>query len=372
MRSLADTVMRMTAFRDAAAAIGTREGSGRLTELTGFGGNPGALRALAYVPEHLPKGAPLVVVLHGCTQSAAEYDLGSGWSALAEAAGLALLFPEQVRANNFNLCFNWFEPGDTRRGRGEAASIRQMTEAMIAAHGIDRRRVFVTGLSAGGAMASVMLATYPEVFAGGAVIAGLPFGVAASVPEAFDAMRGHGGPDSAALATAIRKASPHKGPWPSVSVWHGSADHTVSASNGEAVLAQWRGVHGLDPAPSHSETEGGHTRRTWRDAKGRALLEHNLVAGMGHGVPLKPDGAAGGGVSGAYMLDVGLASTRAIAAGWGLIHETEVPLAKQLADEPGTIRLPPPKLTAAKPALPKISAIGTVIEDALRKAGLLK
>ena len=372
MRPLSDTLMRMTAFREAGAMIGTRPGSARLSELTGFGGNPGALRALAYVPDGLAKHAPLVVVLHGCTQSAAEYDLGSGWSEMADAAGFALLFPEQVRANNFNLCFNWFEPGDTRRGKGEAASIRQMTEAMIVKHGLDRRRVFVTGLSAGGAMASVMLATYPEVFAGGAVIAGLPYGAAASVPEAFDAMRGHGGPGAAALAGAIRKASPHKGPWPSVSVWHGSADHTVNASNGEAVLAQWRGVHGLDADPSHSETQGGHTRRTWRDAKGRTLLEHNLVAGMGHGVPLKPDGSAGGGVSGAYMLDVGLASTRAIAAGWGLIHEAEVPRATQLADAPGAILPPPPKLTAAKPGQPKISAIGTVIEDALRKAGLMK
>ena len=372
MRPLSDTLMRLTALREAGAAIGTRSGSDRLTELTGFGGNPGALRALSYVPDNLPSRAPLVVVLHGCTQTAAEYDLGSGWSALADKAGFALLFPEQVRANNFNLCFNWYEPGDARRGKGEAASIRQMTEAMIVAHGLDRRRVFVTGLSAGGAMASVMLASYPEVFAGGAVIAGLPFGVAASVPEAFDRMRGQGGPGEAALATAIRRASPHKGPWPSVSVWHGSADYTVSPSNGEAVLAQWRGVHGLDPEPSHTETLGDHTRRTWRDAKGHALLEHNLVAGMGHGVPLKPDGSAGGGVSGAYMLDVGLASTRAIAAGWGLIDEAEVPAAAQLVRAPGAIHLPPPKPSLAKPALPKVSAIGTVIEDALRKAGLMK
>ncbi|WP_340643727.1 PHB depolymerase family esterase [Phenylobacterium sp.] len=372
MRTLSDTLMRMSAFREAGADIGTRAGSDGLTELGGFGGNPGALRALAYVPDDLRRNAPLVVVLHGCTQSAAEYDLGSGWSALAQAAGFGLLFPEQVRTNNFNLCFNWFEPGDTRRGKGEAASIRQMTEAMIVKHGMDRRRIFVTGLSAGGAMASVMLATYPDVFAAGAVIAGLPFGVASSVPEAFDAMRGHGGPDAAALATAIRKASPHKGPWPSVSVWHGSADHTVSASNGEAVVTQWRGVHGLDPDPSHTETVGSHTRRTWRDAEGRSLLEHNLLAGMGHGVPLKPDGSAGGGVSGAYMLDVGLASTRAIAANWGLIHETEAPLATQLSQAPGAIHLPPARKSTVKSALPKISAIGTVIEDALRKAGLMK
>ncbi|MBP7648490.1 MAG: PHB depolymerase family esterase [Phenylobacterium sp.] len=349
MRPLSDTLMRMTAFREAGAMIGSRAGSERLTELDGFGRNPGALDALAYVPENLARRAPLVVVLHGCTQSAAEYDLGSGWSELAEAAGFALLFPEQARANNLNLCFNWFEPGETRRGRGEAASIRQMIEAMIVAHDLDRRRVFVTGLSAGGAMANVLLASYPEVFAGGAVIAGLPFGAAASVPQAFDAMRGHGLAGDTALSNAIRKASPHKGPWPSVSVWHGGADHTVSPTNGEAVLAQWRGVHGLAADPSHVETDAGHTRRIWRDARGRAVLEHNLVAGMGHGVPLKPDGAAGGGVSGAYMLDVGLASTRAIAAGWGLIEAA--PVAERLAEAPGPSRRPAPP--RPKPLAPR-------------------
>ena len=131
-----------------------------------------------YLPENLPEGAPLVVVLHGCTQSAAGYDRGSGWSQLADQAGFALLFAEQQRANNPNLCFNWFLPTDTKRNFGEALSIRQMIETLVLAHGLDRKRIFVTGLSAGGAMASVMLATYPEVFAGGAIIAGLPYGSA--------------------------------------------------------------------------------------------------------------------------------------------------------------------------------------------------
>ncbi|MES2341287.1 MAG: PHB depolymerase family esterase [Pseudomonadota bacterium] len=355
MRALSDTLTRMTAFRDTVSAMGGRPGSDRLTELKGFGGNPGALRALAYVPDTLPRHAPLVVVLHGCTQDAAEYDLGSGWSALAQQAGFALLFPEQARANNFNLCFNSFEPSDTRRGRGEVASIRQMIEKMIATHGLDRRRVFVTGLSAGGAMANVLLASYPEVFAGGAVIAGLPFGVAGSPLEAFDRMRGHGGPELEALPGLVRKASSHKGPWPALSVWHGGGDHTVNPANGEALLHQWRGVHRLDEAPSHTDAQAGHTRRTWHDAKGRQVLEHVLVEGMGHGVPLKPDGAPGGGVSGAYMLDVGLASTVAIARSWDLLDKAPA--------KPRTAK-------AARPA-PANPLLG-VIEDALRTAGLMR
>ena len=137
----------------------------------------------AYVPEQLPRAPALVVVLHGCGQTAAAYDFGTGWSTLAKRYGFALLMPEQQRANNANTCFNWFNPGDIARGRGEAASIRQMIARMVADHEIDPRRIYITGLSAGGAMTSVMLAVYPEVFAGGAIIAGLPYGIASNVPR---------------------------------------------------------------------------------------------------------------------------------------------------------------------------------------------
>ncbi|MBV1799135.1 PHB depolymerase family esterase [Siccirubricoccus sp. G192] len=143
--NLADLV-RQRSFQAAA----TRTAAPHLTEVQDFGPNPGALRMLSFVPEGLPEGAPLVVALHGCTQNAAGYDRGCGWSDLARQLGFALLLPEQRQANNPNRCFNWFEPGDTARDAGEAASIRQMVAHMLAAHRLDPRRVFVTGLSAGG------------------------------------------------------------------------------------------------------------------------------------------------------------------------------------------------------------------------------
>ena len=136
----------------------------RLRELTGFGTNPGNLRMFAYAPEHMPPEAPLVIALHGCTQTSDEYDHGTGWSSLADSLGFAVVYPQQQPANNPKNCFSWFLPGDIARGRGEALSIREMVEHAIATFAADRRKVFVTGLSAGGAMASVMLATYPEVF----------------------------------------------------------------------------------------------------------------------------------------------------------------------------------------------------------------
>jgi poly(hydroxyalkanoate) depolymerase family esterase len=163
-------------------------GPTRLREVFGFGSNPGNLRMFAYRPPTLAENPALVVVLHGCTQTAAAYDLGAGWSTLADRYGFALLLPEQQRSNNPNGCFNWFQPAHSRRNYGEPLSIRQMIERSIVDWGIDRRRVFITGLSAGGAMTSVMLACYPEVFAGGAIIAGLPYGAATNVQQAFETM----------------------------------------------------------------------------------------------------------------------------------------------------------------------------------------
>jgi poly(hydroxyalkanoate) depolymerase family esterase len=155
--------------------------SSSLREVPKFGRNPGNLRMFVHIPDGLPSMAPLVVALHGCDQTAEGYDRGTGWSALADRLGFAVVYAEQQPANNPKNCFSWFLPGDTTRDLGEARSIRQMVEHAIANFGVDRSRVFVTGLSAGGAMASAMLATYPEVFAGGAIIAGLPHGSARSV-----------------------------------------------------------------------------------------------------------------------------------------------------------------------------------------------
>jgi len=175
-----------------------------LVETRGFGTNPGDLRMFSYVPDSLQPAPGLVVVLHGCGQTAAGYDLGAGWSTIAKHYGFALLTPEQQPSNNANACFNWFNPEDSARGRGEAQSIRQMIARMVREHKIDPHRIFVTGLSAGGAMTSVMLATYPEVFAAGAVIAGLPYGVATNVREALSGMFQSPARPASALGDLVR------------------------------------------------------------------------------------------------------------------------------------------------------------------------
>src|SRR5262249_57331787 len=141
------------------------------------GSNRGALKMCEYVPAGLPSGAPLVVVMHGCTQTAAAME-SAGWNALADQYKFAVLYPEQESANNPVTCFNWAgeygDPADLVRGMGENESVIEMVDHAIQAHGSDATKVFIVGFSAGGAFAAVMLATWPERFAAGAIMSGLP------------------------------------------------------------------------------------------------------------------------------------------------------------------------------------------------------
>jgi poly(hydroxyalkanoate) depolymerase family esterase len=339
---------------------------GRLGHLRDFGCNPGELDARVYTTTDAPTG--LVVVLHGCTQTASSYDRGSGWSQLAERHGFALLFPQQRRANNSNLCFNWFLPGDARRDRGEAASISQMVQHLAARYGLDRSRIFITGLSAGGAMTSVMLACYPELFAGGAVIAGLPFASANSLPEALERMRGQGAPPRRELAGRAMAAAAHFGPIPTLSVWHGTHDTIVDPSNATAIVDQWRDLHGLGADAGAVEIVDGHRREAWSDAQGRVLVERYDVHGMGHGTPLDTRDGEECGIAGPHMVDVGICSTRLMAQSWGLLSNASAQ--RELvrsAETLGTGRpYPHPSPT------PRPNGPGTVIKDALRAAGLMR
>jgi len=310
----------------------------RLRELTGFGGNPGNLRMFAYAPKNLPPKAPLVIALHGCTQTAAEYDHGTGWSSLADSLGFAVVYPQQQPANNPMNCFSWFLPGDIARGHGEALSIREMVEYAVATFATDRRKVFVTGLSAGGAMASVMLATYPEVFAGGAIIAGLPFGCASNVQQAFEAMFTEQGHTAQALGDCVRTASRHRGPWPKISVWHGTGDPIVKPSNSEDIIRQWTNLHELSESPSHQELIESYTRRAWSDAKDEVVIEAFSISGMAHGVPLATTMEECCGSAGAFFLDVGISSTHHIARFWRL-RESLVEMPRAAAPVSATVQI---------------------------------
>ena len=358
----------------------------RLREIFDFGSNPGNLRMFGYRPPILADNPALVVVLHGCTQTAAGYDLGAGWSTLADRYGFVLLLPEQQRSNNPHGCFNWFQPEHGRRNQGEPLSIRQMIEKSVAEHGIDRRRIFVTGLSAGGAMTSVMLACYPEVFAGGAIIAGLPYGAATTVQQAFESMFQSPSRPAREWGDLVRKASSHRGPWPRVSVWHGNADKTVIPSNAREILKQWTEVHGLPLFPSVETQVDGFPRQAWTNETGDELIEAYTIPNMAHGTPLAVGAAEGAcGASGPFMLPVGISSSYHIAKFFGIAvarASTDRSIAK-LPSSPdhfgateavleGEVLDKDDKRGWQQEPMPPLPDIGAVINKALRSAGLIK
>ena len=289
--------------------------SSRLQEVAEFGTNPGALRMLTYAPDNLPSRPALVVALHGSTQTAAKYDFGAGWSTLADRHGFVLMMPEQSRQNNPNCSFNWFQPGDTRRDEGEACSIAQMVERAIVDFNVDRRRIFVAGLSAGGAMTLVMLATYPDIFAAGAVIAGLPYGGATNVQEALRGMFQESDRSSRELGDLVREAAPATTRWPKLSVWHGSADRTVKPSNAGEIVKQWLDLHGLPAGPMSEQMIDGHPRQVWWNADGDTVIESYSIADMAHGTPLSRSEA---GVAGPFMIETGISSSDHIVRFFGL------------------------------------------------------
>ncbi len=283
-----------------------------------FGTNPGNLKMFRYVPAGLPTGRPVVVALHGCTQNATGYGTGAGWTQLADRLRFTVVLPEQQSGNNLNKCFNWFERGDTTRGQGEAESIAQMVRRTIADTGANPARVHVTGLSAGGAMTAVMLATYPEMFAGGGVVAGIAYRCAASMIDAFSCMYPGKNLTPAALGTAVRSASSHTGPWPTVSVWQGSADYTVAPANATELVEQWTNVHGIPATPTRTDTVAGYPHAVYA-ASGRTVVETYTITGMGHGQPLDPGtGTTQCGTAGAFLLDVNICAAWHMGSAWNL------------------------------------------------------
>ncbi|MFC7478122.1 alpha/beta hydrolase family esterase [Dankookia sp. GCM10030260] len=275
---------------------------------------------LVYAPARLPPDAPLIVVLHGCQQDAAGFATNAGWLALARRLRCALVLPEQTAENNRGRCFNWHRPADARRGGGEAKSIRQMVSVAAKRYRSDRRRVFVVGLSAGGAMAVALLAAYPAVFAAGAAVAGMPVGTASTSAMALlrmyraDPYRSRG-----ALAAAVQAALPARSTrsWPRLSIWQGGRDRMVNPANAEALAAQWTALHGFDASPT-SETAPvpGILRRAWGKPT-RPAVELWTLAAIGHGFPIDPR-RADGECEGPWVVSAGLSAAHHIAAFWGI------------------------------------------------------
>jgi poly(hydroxyalkanoate) depolymerase family esterase len=291
-----------------------------LSQITGFGSNPGNLTMFAYAPPGLAAGAPLVVALHGCTQNASVYATQTEWATLADRFGFAVVFPEQPSSNNASRCFNWFQLGDISRDQGEALSIKQMVDAMKSGRGSDPARVFVTGMSAGGFMTEVMMATYPDVFAGGAVNAGGPYACATSLLATTACQQGNVRRTPAQWGDLVRGAFPgYAGRFPRLVAFHGSADATVAAADLQQSVDQWSNVLGIDAIADVSETFRTSTRRVYRDASGSAMIETYLLSGVGHALTVDPGtGPDQGGATGAFSEDHDIYSSFYAAQFFGL------------------------------------------------------
>jgi len=233
-----------------------------------------------YVPQRQHAGRrPLVVMLHGGTQDADDFAAGTRMNDLAEEHGFLAAYPNQCKSANPSLCWNWFKPEDQMRGAGEPSIIAGITSEIIAEHDIDPQRVFVAGLSAGGAMAGVMAATYPEIYAGVGVHSGLPYRSATDVASAFAAMRGDPGLHR---QRKTRPASDHALRLRTI-VFHGDADHIVHPSNAAKIVeSQAKDGDEVQRVKARSSSRRTYTRAVTRDKTGTAVVVHWLIHGSGH------------------------------------------------------------------------------------------
>lgn len=231
------------------------------------------------------KPMPLVVMLHGCTQSADDFAAGTQMNRLADEHGFLVVYPEQASGANPSRCWNWFRSEDQQRGSGEPSLLAGIVKAVSEERAVDPARVFVAGLSAGAAMAVVLGETYPELFAAVGAHSGLPYAAAHDIPSAMAAMKGRslmGRAHFPGTADDPRREAAQAVP---VIVFHGDRDHTVQHSNGETIAQQASAAHGQGLV-SRTETgeRGGrrYTRTVQSDAKGRARVEQWTLHGAGH------------------------------------------------------------------------------------------
>jgi len=285
---------------DTGAAVADRVSAPGRFVASSFTGATGTRAFKLFAPAGFEgESLPLVVMLHGCSQSPDDFAAGTQMNELAQAEGFFVLYPAQAARSNAHKCWNWFSPADQRRGAGEPALLAGMVRHVLQTHSIDPDRVYVAGLSAGGAMAAILASEYPDLFAAAGVHSGVAAGAASDVPSAFSVMKN--GPAAApswpsASAThwptpardAKAEARPHPAPAP-VIVFHGDADATVTATNGDAVIAAaLEGVEAVAEKVAGNATTGQRrTRRTvWRAADAGAdaptLAEHWVVEGAPH------------------------------------------------------------------------------------------
>ena len=284
----------------------------QFTALTNFGDNPGELTASYYLPDE--HNGNLVILLHGCVQNGEKMAEQSGFLGLAKTNGFTLLVPQQNTKNNIKDCFNWFSPQDIEKDQGESLSIKNMILAVKKQTKSDK--VFIAGLSAGGAMTSVMLVHYPELFSSAAIIAGIAFPCADDLIKAISCMRNGPSQTADTLTSLVNGASKTTVNWPNLTIWTGSADKVVNPLNSTTLALQWAKLKGINSAAIVSQ-EQGYQKQHWQNDTKQNVVELVMIDGLDHGISVNSK-AENGGESGPFLLESPISAALHIAKFWQL------------------------------------------------------
>lgn len=271
---LGQTLAELAARRPAGGMPGTAEEAplpeGARFEAGSFTCTAGSRDYRVYVPALEGPPVGMILMLHGCTQAPVDFANGTGMNRLADRHGLVVVYPEQPRSANINLCWNWFSAADQERDAGEPAILAGLTRELRERHAVPEGKVFVAGLSAGAAMAVILGRSYPEVISGVGAHSGLPYKAADSMAGAFAAMGG-----KPSTAPAVKGA-----PVPTI-VFHGSADSTVAPVNGDRI-AEETGAKGAEVIDGGNAGGRSFTRTSVLSDEGHPAMEYWNVDGLGH------------------------------------------------------------------------------------------
>jgi poly(hydroxyalkanoate) depolymerase family esterase len=303
-----------------------------LTEVEYFGTNPGNLTMHLYSPVSFSKRIkkPLVIVLHGCSQSGQLVSEQTGWNKLADEYGFRVIYPQQKASNNPSMCFNWYRAADIDRDKGECASIKQMIDTFEKEYAVDSTKIFITGLSAGAAMAVVMMATYPETFNTGAIFAGGAYKSALNVMTTTSAMMGWVNRTPKEWGDYVRNASPaYKGTYPKIIIYQGKRDLVVNYKNAREMIEQWTNVHGGDTLASDTINDFADNvnikKYLYKNLSGEDVVAYYEVRNIGHALMINPGNCRNeGGKMVPFSVDEDFFSTYWTAIDFGLIPAPKI------------------------------------------------
>jgi poly(hydroxyalkanoate) depolymerase family esterase len=294
-------------------------------QVNSFGTNPGNLNMYQYIPVNVPTNAPLVVVLHGCSQTALGYATESGWNVLADKHKFYVLYAEQLYLNNNSYCFNWFNTTDYSRDQGEVLSVKQMVDYMKSYFSIDSSKVFVSGLSAGACLSVALLGAYPDVFAAGASMAGVPYKAATDAVSGMNAMYGLVTKTPDQWGNLVRNENPtYTGKYPTLAVFQGTNDITVNPVNATELVKQWTNVHNTDQIPDSVSTNFNGNNliemKLYNDISGKTAVQLFNINTMQHAISVDPGNCfQQGGTTGMFAIDKNFFSSFWAAKFFGII-----------------------------------------------------